>query len=243
MTRTNAYNNFEANSRELVAMTKLLMPPNDLQRKLKNVSTKIDRRLERNSLVDAKTRAKTLSDLKSLTSTLGDYVTGRVLLQDWMSAVLMTIVLTYLEDGLVLIATKNPRLLEQAEAVNIERILQAPSIDDLRAEVRTQWADKALRGGPKSWLSLLRRLGAKECTRDCASRLQHLWDTRNLIVHGRGIATAAHVAKYPKVAHGARIHVSTGVLAWWITGVSEFVDATDEFFQNYGVNTVKGTPP
>lgn len=234
MTRTDAYRNFEANSDELLAMMKLLMPV-ELQRVIATVEKRILRQLQKTTHANVKILRAALSDL---TSTVDQYVRGRTMLQDWMAAALVTVVHAYLEDGLVFIATKNPELLKTADALDNDRVIEAASIDELRAELRKQWADKTLHGGPEKWLPRLRRMGARGYKKDCAFRLQHLWDTRNLIVHGRGIATTAYLRRQgkPSVKPGDRVRVGTGLLVWWAAGVEDFVDHTDQFFVRYGTN-------
>jgi len=236
MIRTEAYRTFEANVDELLAMFKLLMPV-ELQQKVKKVEKSI-RRHRKNTPARARVIEKAVSDLSS---TVEDYARGRILLLDWTSAVLVTVVLAYMEDGLVFVATKNPDLLKNAHPLDNDRILQAVSIEDLRTELRRQWANKKLLGGPLKWLSLLNEMGAKQYTKDCDFRLQHLWDTRNLIVHGRGIATVPYIESYKKPALklGDRVHVGPGfkVLKWWMAGIEDFVNSTDQFFTNYGTKT------
>jgi len=233
MTRTDAYRNFEANFGELLATMKLLMPV-ELQRVTTTVEKRIHRQLNKSTPSNVKAIRTAVSDL---TSAVDEYVRGRTMLQDWMAVVLVTLVHAYLEDGLIFIATKNRKLLRAADSLDNDRVLEAASIEELRAELRKQWANKTLFGGPEKWLPRLHKMGARGYKKDCAFRLQHLWDTRNLIVHGRGIATTAYLRKQknPSVKPGDRVRVSTGLLAWWVQGVQDFVDATDQFFLRYGV--------
>jgi hypothetical protein len=235
MTRTDAYRNFEANLDELLAMLKLARP-RDLHRVMRNVGKRIHRQLQKNTAANAKAISSALSDL---TSAVDEYITGRTMLQDWIAIVLVTLVHAYLEDGLVFIATKDRRLLKTADALDRDRVFEVTSIEELRAELRKQWANKTLLGGPEKWLPRLHEMGARGYKKDCGFRLQHLWDTRNLIVHRRGIATTAYLRKQgnPSVKPGDRVRVSLGLLTWWLQGVHDFVDSMDQFFLRYRAKT------
>ena len=61
--------------------------------------------------------------------------------------------------------------------------------------------------------------------------MQHLWDTRNLIVHARCIADAAYAKKYAN--RGAKVDVEVRVnlhsLEEWLEAVKEFVKWVDAF--------------
>jgi hypothetical protein len=78
----------------------------------------------------------------------------------WMSVMLVSFLESYLEEGLIGIAVKNPSLIKNAD-IEKSRIFEVDSIEDLRNEMRLNWAHSALRpGGPETWRKMLRELGA-----------------------------------------------------------------------------------
>lgn len=239
MTTTDAYTNLAANLDDLLAMQKPLMPVS-VQRAAAAAKKCIGRQLRKESTSrNYKLMLRVVSNLSSLVDDYLDYLRGRALLQDWISVVLVTLVLGYLEDGLVFVATKNPNLLKNADPLSNDQLIHAASIEDVLGALRRQWANRTLLGGPEKWLSSLRNMGAKKYKKEYAFRLQHLWDTRNLIVHGRGIATTEYLRKYkdPTLNPGSRVRVSTKILTWWVEAIQDFVDSTDPFFVNYGAKT------
>lgn len=235
MTNTDAYRNFEANLDEFLAMQRLLLPV-ELQRVMGAVKTRVRRQVNKGTAASMKVISAAVSDLSNA---VDGYVRGRTMLMDWTAVVLVALVQAYVEDGLVLIATKNLGLLRTADAIDKNLVFELSSIEELRAELRKQWAKKTLAGGPKKWLPCLRDMGHQVQKKDAVVRLQHLWDTRSLIVHGRGIATTAYLR--PQTNHsikpGDRVHVGTDLLKWWMRGVEDFVDPLDQFFLTYGAKT------
>jgi hypothetical protein len=169
------------------------------------------------------------------------YVQRKGLIYDWYCVMVVAFVEAYLEEGLVLIATKNQTLLASGDTLSYQRVFEVNSLDDLKIELREQWAKKTLRGGPEKWLDRLKNMGARGYTKDCSFRIQHLWDTRNLIVHAQGIASAAYLKKQGKASlkPGDRVRVDETIIAWWNQGVADFVDPTEQFFLAYG-NRVSG---
>jgi hypothetical protein len=154
----------------------------------------------------------------------------------WMSVMLVSFLETFLEDGLVEIAERNPRVVKAVE-VPTSRIFEVETMDDLRKEVRLQWAHDALRpGGPETWYRTLKGLGAPVLDKATIDSIQYLWDTRNVIVHSRGIAGAAYAKKYAKygITAGSQVKVNLAVFGQWLKPVKHLTEWADTFFQKYG---------
>jgi hypothetical protein len=143
---------------------------------------------------------------------------------------------TYMEDVLMGIALKNPQVVKITN-MNWARVFEVDSIDELRSELRRNWAHDALRpGGPVTWRQTLSNLGAPKFDQKIIETLRHLWDTRNLIVHSRCIADAAYAKGY---AHwgartGVKVVVNLKVHCAWSAAVKDLVQWTDAFFLAYG---------
>jgi hypothetical protein len=156
---------------------------------------------------------------------------------------LVTFLETYLEDGLISMAAKNPTLMKDARPIDSNRVLEVASIEELRNELQQQWAHNALRpGGPETWLKRLKAMGARGYDIEAAHKVQHLWDTRNLIVHSRGIPSISYARKYRNlgIKEGVRIDVTNNQFNRWLDAIKSFVRTTDAFFVKYG--DTKGDP-
>jgi hypothetical protein len=162
----------------------------------------------------------------------------------WMSVMLVSFIEFYLEEALISIAVKNPLLVKDAD-IEKSRIFEVDSIEQLRSEMRLNWAHNALRpGGPETWRKKLRQLGAPRFDDNSLRKLQHLWDTRNLIVHSQCVASTAYVKKYPYmgVKVGEKVHVNLGIFKNWLSPTKAFIEWSDRFFLAYGSEPKKGTP-
>jgi hypothetical protein len=75
-------------------------------------------------------------------------------------------------------------------------------MDELRAAMTRLWAHDALRpDGPRTWVRQLKDMGAKKpIDQGVVSEVEHMWDTRNLIVHSRCVADATYAKNIPPVA-------------------------------------------
>jgi hypothetical protein len=110
------------------------------------------------------------------------------------------------------------------------------SIDELRNETLLHWAHDALRpGGPETWFRKLRDMGAPTIDQDIIRKVQHLWDTRNLIVHGRCIASVAYAKKYAHlgIRTGTHVPVNLKQFGTWLEPVKEFIEWADVFFLGF----------
>jgi hypothetical protein len=155
---------------------------------------------------------------------------------------LITFLENFLEDGLMEVAVKNPQIIKKVEFQAI-RIFETESLEELRTELRRNWAQDALRpDGPRTWYRTFQDMGAPILEQKIVQSLEHMWDTRNLIVHGRCIADAAYVKKYAN--RGAKVGVEVKVnmhsLAKWLVPLKKFVEWVDTFVLNYGKQK---TPP
>jgi len=106
----------------------------------------------------------------------------------------------------------------------------------LRSELRQHWAQRVLRpGGPETWIKRLQRMGASGYENSVCVEVQHLWDTRNLILHSRSIATVAYARKYKAsgVKSGTQLSVSNDRFGLWLEALKSFMDCTDAFFLKY----------
>ena len=128
------------------------------------------------------------------------------------------------------------QLVEKYRTLPFERVFEADSFKDLKAALRQQWGKKTLRGGPEKWVKRLMAIGTRGFKDDCTFRMQHLWDARNLIVHARGIADRIYPKKYAKLKlkPGERVRVAATLFRWWLDGLKDFIEPTDQFFSRYG---------
>ena len=86
-------------------------------------------------------------------------------------------------------------------------------------------------GGPRKIVQKLKKMGARGYNDNDIFCLEHLWDTRNIIVHSRGIVDAAYLAKYKHRQKGDRVTIN---LDRWLPALKSFTETTDQFFLNYG---------
>lgn len=154
----------------------------------------------------------------------------------WMSVMLVSFLEAFMEDGLIEVAARNPKMIKSRE-VQGSLVFETESLDALRGYIRRQWAHDAIRpDGPKTWCRVLRDFGAPPINQATVSSLQHLWDTRNLIVHSRSIADAAYAKKYERlgVVNGSQVKVNIATFGAWLNPVKEFVEWADRQFQVAG---------
>ncbi len=108
-------------------------------------------------------------------------------------------------------------------------------LEDRLAEVAVhrQGAAKVFRGSPKEWVKFLEKMGARY-TGALKRGTQHLYDTRNLIVHGQGVATQDYVTNYakecPSLRVGGRVPVGSAEFRQWLDNVGRFVVCTERLF-------------
>jgi hypothetical protein len=87
-----------------------------------------------------------------------------------------------------------------------------------------------------TWGKQLRALGAPELKQTTLNNMQHLWDTRNLIIHSRSIAGNAYAKTYKPlgIVAGHEVSVSSKLFQEWLGGSREFIAWTEAFFLRYG---------
>jgi hypothetical protein len=237
--KTDALKNYEENLDLLLAFLNRFYPK-DAQRSIKVLHNAVEplkdnpERLKDNPKnVTSLTRAA-----NKLRSTVQEYFAAFNLAQAWMCVMLVTFIETYLEDGLIGLSAINPKLMKNAPPIYYQTILETESLDELHQEVRRQWARQMVEGGPPKFVRRLKDMGARDYDEKGIFRIEHLWDTRNLIVHSRGVADVAYVKKYKykSLQAGTRLTVNLG---WWLPAVKGFVECTDRFFLNYGSGVSK----
>jgi hypothetical protein len=154
----------------------------------------------------------------------------------WMAVMLVTYFESYLEDILIEIAKRNPLLIKNVD-LDVRNVFEAGSIDELRDDVRRQWAHNALRpDGPKQWYRALKDRGAPEFDEAAMRELQHMWDTRNLIVHGKCLVDAVYARKYADkgAKRGERVKVTSHLIKQWFEPAVKFIKWADAFCLSYG---------
>jgi hypothetical protein len=174
--------------------------------------------------------------LDALLARVKNYEAFRTPALRMMSVMLVSFLEAYLEDGLVEIASKNPNVIK-TPVIEPNRLMEVESIDQLRTEIRLNWAQGSLRpGGPVKWRKQLRALGAPELKQTTLNNMQHLWDTRNLIIHSRSIASNAYAKTYKTLgfAAGQAVNVTHPLFQQWLVDSKEFIAWTEAFFLKYG---------
>jgi hypothetical protein len=209
---TQANKNFKVNLDHIGRLLKLM--PVELNLSVNTLKKRFSREVKKikktsNTNTDAIQRA-----VSDMSTGIDDFIQLRGFLYSWMTVMLVTFIEAYMEENLELIAGKNPRLLRNLDPIPFEAILEVDSLEDLKIELRHQWARKTLRGGPGRWLKRLEEMGARGYEKDCCFRMKHLWDTRNLIVHAQGVVDKNYLKKYPKMKlkHGDRVRISENLL-------------------------------
>ena len=174
--------------------------------------------------------------IKFSTGALQQFVKFHTVAFEWMPVMLVTFLEAYLEEGLIDLVTRNSGLLEKAPVVHPSRVFEIDTLEELRSEIRRDWAQSRLRpGGPETWIKLFKSLGVKTFDDGACDGVQHLWNTRNVIVHGRGIASAAYVRKYRfmNVKSGIKIKINSALFSGWMGAVGTFISPIESLFLNY----------
>jgi hypothetical protein len=237
---TQAGETFGANLDQILLLYQLL--PIEVKRRILRPASSVSRGVSQATKHAAEIKGKVRFEGKWLERGASKISTGvktylqlQQVIYEWSSVMLVTFIEAYLEEGLMLIAMKNPKLLKDAEPLNYETVFESDSIEGLKNELRRRWANRTVKGGPENWLTRLERMGARGYSEDCRFRLQHLWDTRNLIVHAQGMASTAYCKKHDNTGlkAGERVRVSGNIVVWWSQGVKDFFEPTDRFFASY----------
>jgi hypothetical protein len=190
--KTSALINFESNLDQINIFLRRL-DPSQIAKAAAKMQAIVAKEAQSAPVVNLK---KITRGLDALLALVQDYEAFRTPALRMMSVMLVSFLEAYLEDGLVEIASKNPKVIKTPE-IEPNRLMEVESIDQLRIEIRLNWAQGSLRpGGPVKWRKQLRALGAPELKQTTLNKMQHLWDTRNLIIHSRSIASNAYAKTY-----------------------------------------------
>jgi hypothetical protein len=228
--KTDAMKNFEENLSLLVAFLNLLHPA-EVQRGAASLGRIITRFMTEPT---PKKLVPIVRVVNNLNKRISEYVMASRLSYEWISVMLVAFTEAYLEDGLIGLAVVNPQLLmNDAPSTDYARIFEVQSLDELREEMRRQWALQKLQGGPSKFVRRLKDMGARGYDDREIFRVQHLWDTRNLIVHSRGIVDRNYVAKFKHLEKGTHVKVNLPQIQHWLPALSGFVECTDAFFLSY----------
>jgi len=169
--------------------------------------------------------------INDFNSQVKEYVGFMLPASRWITVMLVSFLEAYLEEGLAIIAARNPSL-------DIGRVFEIESIDELRNEIRLNWAQTELKGGPKKWVRKLCNFGAPPFDDENVKKMQHMWDTRNIIVHSNCLATAAYAREYFTlgIGVGRPMTVNMHMLEYWLKSLGPFIKWSDSFFFCYGGN-------
>jgi hypothetical protein len=152
----------------------------------------------------------------------------------WQVVMLVTCVEAYLQDLLAIAASVDPKLMDESQQVApYAEVISATSLDELASELRARWARGWLRkGGPTSWISRLKKMGARGYPDALAPRLELFWGIRHIVVHAAGIATADFVRRHPGVvaAPGDRVKVGSQAFGAYIQSAKDFLEPTERYF-------------
>jgi hypothetical protein len=229
--KTEAMKNFEANLDPLLILIKRLEP----ERMLRDGEAAIQE-IQKWRQTNFKDTDSVVTAATKFSSTVTEFLAVHELVFNWMSVMLVTFLEAYMEEGLISLAEKNPGLLKDAPPIAPARALEVNSLEELRDELRQQWAHGKLRpGGPETWVKRLTGMGARGYDKKACDEVQHLWDTRNLIVHSRGVASVAYVRKYAStgVKPGTQVNVSNNRFSGWLDSLKIFMSCTEAFFLSY----------
>jgi hypothetical protein len=231
--KTSALINFESNLDQITIFLRRIDPGQIVKAAAKMHAIVTKEAQSAAPVVDWK---KITRGLDALSALVQDYEAFRTPALRMMSVMLVSFLEAYLEDGLVEIASKNPKVIK-TPVIEPNRLMEVESIDQLRTEIRLNWAQGSLRpGGPVKWRKQLRALGAPELKQTTLNKMQHLWDTRNLIIHSRSIASNAYAKTYKTLgfAAGQAVNVTHPLFQEWLVDSKEFIAWTEAFFLKYG---------
>lgn len=165
-TKSQALANFEENLDQLMAIIQQINT-GQLQKATSNLLNSISRDTEAAPNMKAKR-------LQRAADTYGKVVTGYLAFLfpacRWMSVMLVSFLEAFMEDGLIEVATRNPKMMKDRE-VQSSLVFETYSLDALRAYIRRQWAHDVIRpDGPKTWYRVLRGLGAPPLNQETVCR-------------------------------------------------------------------------
>jgi hypothetical protein len=233
--KSDALKNFEVNLDDIMAfLQQMRKGPEAAKRAAKKALQAAEDAHQRLAKKEQPNTELLLKRLQTATSAVTQWRGFNIPALRWVAVMLVSYLEGYLEDVFVGFARKHPGAVKKVE-VQTARIFEADSIEELRAEVRRSWAHDALRpDGPRTWRSKLSDLGAPAIDGATIDTIQHLWDTRNLIVHTRGVADVPYAKKHARrgAKAGVEVQVDLDSLKVWLNAVKEFVNWADSFYLN-----------
>ncbi len=175
--KSEPYQNFEATLEDVLLLLKLASP-RAFERTIRRSADRVHRMIDKGASGEDQ---RLSAAVRGITNTVDQYLNHRDLLSGLMTIVLVTGVEAYLVESLVLIAREDPSLpTKDTQQVAHNRILRANTIEELRDELRRDWAKSVLSGPPAGWIKRLKALGAP-IPSQTREKFGHLWATRNLI--------------------------------------------------------------
>lgn len=229
--KSDALKNLETNLDQIMAFNKRINA-----KELLRTTEVLDQKVRKELASAPKSLERIRRELDAYSEYANDWLEFQRPALRWMSVMLVSFLEAYLEDGLGDIAIKNPRLVGNSK-IEPMRIFEVNTIEEVRSEVRSNWAHDAIRpGGPVMWNKKLRGLGAQSFDEKVVANLQHLWDTRNLIVHSSCIADVAYAKKYEHlgIKNSVEVPVTLRTFGEWLDSAKLFVEWADKFFLAYG---------
>jgi hypothetical protein len=162
----------------------------------------------------------------------------------WQVVMLVTCVEAYLQDLLASAASVDAKFMAESQQVApYADVISATSLDELASELRARWARGWLKGGPTSWISRLKKMGARGYPDGLAPRLELIWDVRHLVVHAAGIATADFVKRHPGFTATVddRVQVGSQAVGAYIQSAKDFMETTERYFVKRCPSLLAGT--
>jgi hypothetical protein len=176
--QTQARKSFDANVGPMSALIKKIHP-NEVTRATKSVERAVQKFVEtkEKKYIRSLTRATA-----SFSEATDQWLGLRKFSFESMSVMLVVFLEAYLEDGLVELAIRVPTLMKDMPAPEASRVFEVETLDELRDELRRQWAQLKVHGGPDKWEKMLVGMGARGYVKEEIYALQHLWEILSFIL-------------------------------------------------------------
>jgi len=132
---------------------------------------------------------------------------------------LVTVTETYLQDVLAYAAQHDESFMRDSEqTATYKQVLAAVSIEELRENLRRDWAKKFVnKGGPRRWKQRLEGMGARGFVDGIEDVMELHWGVRHVVVHNAGNATPDFVQRHPTFGAvvGEQISVTRSISDAW----------------------------
>ena len=204
-------------------------------RDYKQMLIRLEKKLPSKELNDQKSKFTRICILKSIHTSL-DIFDGYLFMHEWTSVMLLTMLQEYLEESLITISNKNPNIMKGSNDISWVRVNESESIGQLMTELRREWAQSCMRGkGPIDWFKKFENMGSTKYDRTHVDIIQHLFDTRNVVVHYSGRASTHYIKQHPKqFLQSGKVRVTSTDTLRWAKSAANLVEATDSFILKYG---------